>query len=354
MKKLLMGMIFPLVVSATCSTYTNYQITTGSKTGTYYQIGKNLAECVAPEACIKLEVLNSNGSMENAKNLRSSKFPKLKFAIVQNDVLQELKKAADAGDSSAKNLVDNLRVLSALYNEEIHIISKVGSGIKTYGDLKGKTISIGKPKSGTAMTSLLLYKELFGKRLKKYKLQSFNDALSALNRGEVDVIIKVGGQPLGRLSSGMTKEMAKYIQLVKYDKGSSKHNPIRSYYSETIKKESYPWLSVDTSTLSTKAFLVTFNYPNKFTENNIKKFIKSLKKHLPEMQKSATADVSTPHLKWKQVSNACAPALPGGWKYYKVIDDICGSGSSGFLRASGLTSSSTTCTPFEKASGLCK
>lgn len=337
MKKILLGIIFPLIASATCSTYTKYQIITGSKTGTYYQIGKNLATHVAPDACIQLEVLNSNGSMENAKNLRSPKFPKLKFAIVQNDVLQELKKATDIGNAAAKNLVDNLRVLSPLYNEEIHIISKIGSGIKTYSDLKGKTISIGQPKSGTAMTSLLLYKELFGKPLKNYKLQNFDDALISLNRGEVDAIIKVGGQPLGRLSTGMTKEIAKYIQLVKYDKGSTKHNPITSYYSEIIKKESYPWLSVDIPTLSTKAFLITYNYTRRYTETKIKDFMKSFKKHLPDMQKNATTDMNTPHLKWKQVSSVYSYTLPGGWTYYKVIDDLYGS-----------------CTLFNKAAGLCK
>lgn len=346
-------MMFPLIVSATCNNYTKYQITTGSKKGTYYQIGKDLAKYVAPDACIKLEVLNSNGSIENSKNLRSPKFPKLKFAIVQNDVLQALKKAADAGDTEAKNLVDNLRVLTPLYNEEIHIISKVKSGIKTYSDLKDKVISIGKAKSGTAMTSLLLYKELFGKRLKKFQLESFDDALLSLNKGDVDAIIKVGGQPLERLSKDMTKEMDKYIQLVKYDKGSSKHYPIVSYYSETIKKENYPWLLVDTPTLSTKAFLITFNYTQKITQKNLKRFIESFKKHLSEMQRSATVDISTPHLKWKQVSNSCAPMLQGGWEYYKVINDICGGvGTSNFMKASGLSVHS--CTEFDKAAGLCK
>jgi hypothetical protein len=75
------------------------------------------------------------------------------------------------------------------------------------------------------------------------------------------------------------------------------------------------------------------------------------------MQKSATADISTPHLKWKQVSTACAPALPGGWKYYKVIDDICGIRSTSFARAAGLlksTTGKTPCSSFDKAAGLCK
>ena len=81
--------LFPLIAKAACTgSMINYEIVTGSPTGTYYQIGKNLAKYVAPDACIRLKVLNTNGSVENAKKLRSGKFPNVKFAIVQNDVMQ--------------------------------------------------------------------------------------------------------------------------------------------------------------------------------------------------------------------------------------------------------------------------
>jgi TRAP transporter TAXI family solute receptor len=350
MKKIILslGIGLPLLLNATCSQYIAYEIATGSKTGTYFQIGKNLAKYIAPDACIKLKVLNTKGSMDNAYKLRSPKYKKLKFAIVQNDVLQELEKFANKGNQKAKNLVDNLRVLIPLYDEEIHIISKVGSGIKDFGDLKGKVLSIGKKKSGTTMTSFLLYKELFDTDLEYFQNESFDQALLSLEKGDVDAIIKVAGQPVARMSKQMDKSASKHIQLLSYDERNSNHNPITSYYTADIYAKNYPWLNHDTPTLSTKAYLITFNYTNPREKNNIKNFVQSIRKHLSAMQKNATTSQNTPHPKWKQVSDPCTAKLPGGWKFYSAVEEICGgSGAS-------KVSVKAKCTSYEKSLGLCK
>lgn len=339
LKKLLIAtiVVLPILGYAQCKKMTTYQITTGGKTGTYYQIGLNLAKYVAPDACIKLDVLNSNGSLDNVYKLRSAKYPKIKFAIVQNDVLGELKKRATAGDSKAKDLVENLRVIKTLYNEEIHIISKKGSGVNTFSDLKGKIISVGPQKSGTAMTSLLLYKDLFGQTLERYKFQKFSDALKSLEKGEVDAIVKVAGQPVGGLK--FNTDAAKFIHLLSYDKGNNKHNPVTTYYDAKIKNSSYKWIDHDIQTLSTKSYIITFNYKNQPTKGNIKRFTEEINRHLVSLQNKATKDPNTPHLKWKEVSKECNAPLPGGWKYYSATKEVC---------------SNTTCTQYEKTLGLCK
>ncbi len=48
-------------------------------------------------------------------------------------------------------------------------------------------------------------------------------------------------------------------------------------------------------TLGTKAFLVTFNYKYKTTNDRIKKFIKSLNRKLPILKSKASIDKNTPH-----------------------------------------------------------
>ncbi len=348
----LIGLLLAIQIEASsCNgAKVTYDISTGSKTGTYYQIGLNLAKYIAPQSCIKLNVLNSNGSMDNVFKLISAN--NIKFAIVQNDVLQELKRLAKIGNKKAKKLVKNLRVITPLYNEEIHIIAKAGSDIKTFANLKGKTISIGKQKSGTAMTSYLLYKELFGTELKNAKTQKFDDALRDLQRGTVDAIIKVGGQPVLRLSKDMTKDSAKYIKLLSYNEKDDNQNPIESYYTADIKSSSYPWLEEDVPTLSTKAFLITYNYRNLREKTYIKKFIKSLKDNLPSMQKNATKALDTPHLKWKEVTTECNPALPGGWKYYDGVNEICGKISR--TNETKTSKASSSCSQRDKALGLCQ
>ena len=44
-----------------------YKIVTASERGTYIQIGRNLAEFIAPQADIALEALPSAGSAENVR-----------------------------------------------------------------------------------------------------------------------------------------------------------------------------------------------------------------------------------------------------------------------------------------------
>jgi len=348
-----LGVSLPIVMNAGCSNKVTYEIATGSKTGTYFQIGNNLAKYVAPDACINLKVLNTKGSMDNTYKLRSPKYSKLKFAIVQNDVLQQLQAFAKQGNKKAKNLVKNLRVLFPLYDEEIHIISKAQSNIKTFGDLKGKTISTGKKKSGTTMTSFLLYKELFGEELRQFKNESFDEALLSLEKGEVDAIVKVAGQPVGRMSKQMDSSASQFIQLLSYDERNSNHQPVVSYYTADIKADNYPWLNNDTPTLSTKAYLITFNYGNPRERHYIKNFVESFRNHLAQMQQDATKDTNTPHPKWKQVSDVCGSILPGGWRYFDIVDNICRGGST---QTSTLTSSPVRggCSSFQKSLGLCK
>lgn len=351
--------LFPMILSATCQETTKYEIATGSKVGTYFQIGKNLADYVAPDACISLKAINSNGSLDNVYKLVSPDYRKLKFAIVQNDVLQELQKKAKNGKGetklNAQKLVKHLRVIKPLYDEEIHILTRKDSSIKNFGDLKGKTIFIGKPKSGTAMTSMLLYKELFGERLIKYKTDKalksdkegdfFRRALKQLSHKDVDAIIQVAGQPVKNLTKYVVKGSEKIIQLLPYDEKNSNHKPINSYYTADVYAENYHWISEDIPTLTTKAFLVTYNYENIGTTSKIKKFVKSLNEKLPTLQTNSSQKEGTPHPKWKQVSNECNPPLPGGWLYHPVVNEVCN--ESTVVRHPAL------CTADDKTLGLC-
>ena len=61
-------------------------------------------------------------------------------------------KAAWEGDEEAgfKAKLDKLRTIGAIYPNYIQIVATADSGIKTLADLKGKSLSVGAPKSGMA------------------------------------------------------------------------------------------------------------------------------------------------------------------------------------------------------------
>ena len=64
-------------------------------------------------------------------------------------------KAAWEGDEEAgfKTKLDKLRTIGAIYPNYIQIVATADSGIKTLADLKGKSLSVGAPKSGTELNS---------------------------------------------------------------------------------------------------------------------------------------------------------------------------------------------------------
>ena len=59
-----------LLSSALAAPRAEYKIVTASKTGTYIQIGQDLAKWVADPVGIDLEVLESKGSAENVQRMR--------------------------------------------------------------------------------------------------------------------------------------------------------------------------------------------------------------------------------------------------------------------------------------------
>ena len=91
---------------------------TGSKTGTYIQFGRNIAE-VADEAGLEIIVKQSEGSMANIKRMVSKENAGL--GIVQSDVLGFLKRSNDA---ETRRIASQLRLVFPFYNEEVHLFAR--------------------------------------------------------------------------------------------------------------------------------------------------------------------------------------------------------------------------------------
>ena len=306
-----------------CTQKTSYQIITGSKSGTYYRIAQDLNKYVAPDACINLKIRTSKGSLDNAFKLNSKEEKKIKFAIVQSDVMYQLFNLANnKHNKKAKKLVNNLRVLHILYEEEVHIFTKMNSRIQKFQDLRNKKINIDSYKSGSAMTGTLIYKDLFGENIKFPFYENFKDAREMLFNDKIDAIIRVAGQPIPILNENFTANTSKYLTLLSANAKALKK--LSNYRSSTIKAKNYPWLTNNIQSVSTQAVLITYNYKKNTKEyDDIRRFVKSLKNNLPTLKKNASKETSTPHLKWKQVPSKCNLQLPSGWKYYNAIKDIC-------------------------------
>ena len=310
----LMCLIITLNYNGTLRASTTYKIVTGSKTGTYIEIGKDLAKYVAQDAGFNLEVRQSAGSQDNLRRLREE--PGVKFAIVQHDIYHAYKGKARKGDPKAEWLINKLRVILPLYNEEVHIIVRANSNMTYFRDIEDKIINFGPPKSGTELTVSVLYHFMFGHHVPEEKAKHFTvkEALKELAKKEIDVVVYVAGQPTN-LFKDENPKLYKFLQVNPNDRAFEK---IRKLYPlSKLKQRSYPQiLKKDLSTLTVKAFLITFNFRSE-ARAEFAAFARSLCRNFARIQEQG-------HEKWKEVSLPLPP-LPGGWAYYDATENILAS-----------------------------
>ncbi|MEO1942605.1 MAG: TAXI family TRAP transporter solute-binding subunit, partial [Campylobacterales bacterium] len=89
-----------------------------------------------------------------------------------------------------------LRVLLALYPEYFTIVSRQGSGVGDFLDLRGRRIGIGDPRSGTEITfqNVLKYSGISQNQL-KVKVYAIGEMSNKLRRGIIDAFLFVVGHP---------------------------------------------------------------------------------------------------------------------------------------------------------------
>ena len=144
-----------------------FRIGTGGKTGTYYPLGKSIAQGltgVSPEKDASDHkgkgipgligvAQNSAGSIENINTLISGE---IHAGFIQaNDASQAFH---SSGTFLGKDEFNDIRALASLYPEMLHIITRKDAGIKTIMDLKGKRISLDEIGSGTLSVMQIVLK----------------------------------------------------------------------------------------------------------------------------------------------------------------------------------------------------
>ena len=287
-----------------------FKIVTASERGTYIQIGRNLAEFIAPQADIALEALPSAGSAENVRRLRYE--PGVKLALVQSDVYQAFLDQAAGGNAEARDIIRPLRVIIPLYNEEIYFIVREDSPLNYLHEIRNAKINAGELGSGTALTATTLYRLMFNGPIPQANASFLpnEDALVKLITDKsIDVVAVIAGQP-AKLLVDMKPEARKLIKLLKFDpKEPSSQAALKTYVTATVRASSYPnLLAEDVPALAVKAYLVTYDFSLKSTEDYLRRFARSLCQNFSMLQEKG-------HPKWREVELA-QPDLGRGWLYY--------------------------------------
>ena len=166
-------------------------ILTGGTSGVYYPLGVALSKIYSENMKnVKVQVQSTKASVENLNLLQQGR-GEIAFA------LGDSVKSAWEGDKEAgfPKKLDKLRAIAAIYPNYVQIVASKSSGIKTFEDLKGHSLSVGAPKSGTELNARRIF-DAMGmsyKDLSKTEYLSFGESVELIKNRQLDATLQSAG-----------------------------------------------------------------------------------------------------------------------------------------------------------------
>lgn len=189
---------FALLAAATLAISTAAQaapvfinILTGGTSGVYYPIGVGLSQIYSdgiPGS--KTSVQATKASVENLNLLQAGRG---ELALALGDSVADAKNGVE--DAGFKAPLTKLRAIGGAYPNYIQIVASKESGIKTLADLKGKTISVGAPKSGTELNARAIFKAagLTYEDMGKVQYLPFAESVELIKNRQLDATLQSSG-----------------------------------------------------------------------------------------------------------------------------------------------------------------
>lgn len=188
--------LFAATVALTVSCAANaapvfINILTGGTSGVYYPIGVGLSQIYSDGiAGAKTSVQATKASVENLNLLQAGRG---ELALALGDSVADAKNGVE--DAGFKAPLTKLRAIAGAYPNYIQIVANKESGIKTLADLKGKTISVGAPKSGTELNARAIFKAagLTYEDMSKVQYLPFAESVELIKNRQLDATLQSSG-----------------------------------------------------------------------------------------------------------------------------------------------------------------
>ncbi|HXE28467.1 MAG TPA: TAXI family TRAP transporter solute-binding subunit [Stellaceae bacterium] len=263
-----------------------FRIGTAATTGTYFQIGAEIAnaiskppgsrDCDRGGSCgvpgLVAVAQATEGSVENVLAVGQGQ---IEAAFAQADVTTW----AYRGDPPvitpsracrgappppqngvallAKNgPIRNLRVIAALYPEAVHIVARIGSGIRALPDLKGKLVALGEASSGTlAEARLVLHAAALQECQLKAHYLRLSDASTLIENNKLDAFFLMAGAPVSAIVDAASMERVRLVPV----SGKPRDALMRAYPFITatiIPGATYPGIDTETPTVAVPALFI--------------------------------------------------------------------------------------------------
>ena len=166
-------------------------LATGSTSANYYAVG-GVMSTVLNDKLTKsnITVTSTGASKANVQLLQDNE---ANFAILQNDVAYYASTGTDLFEGEAA--YTEWGALCSLYDEVVQVFT-LDPSIKSFSDLKGKTVSVGAAGSGDNFAAGQIFAEFdmtFGDVNAVY--QSYSDSAEGMKDGKIDAAFCVSGAP---------------------------------------------------------------------------------------------------------------------------------------------------------------
>ena len=179
-------------------------IGTGGVTGVYYPTGGAICRLVNKNRNkhgIRCSTESTGGSVFNLNTIRAGD---LDMGVAQSDWQYH----AYHGSSKFKDKGANreLRAIFSVHPEPFTVVARADSGIRNFGDLKGKRVNVGNPGSGQRGTMEVLMKAS-GWKMSDFALASelkSSEQSMALCDNKIDAMVFTVGHPSGSIKEATT------------------------------------------------------------------------------------------------------------------------------------------------------
>jgi len=281
-------------------------ILTGGTSGVYYPLGVAIGKIYGDKLPnVKTQVQATKASVENLILLQQGRG---ELAFTLGDSL----KAAWEGDEEAgfKTKLTKLRNIGAIYPNYIQVVATADSGVKTLADLKGKSLSVGAPKSGTELNSraILAAAGLSYKDIGKVEYLPFAESVDLMKNRQLNATLQSAGLGVASLKDLSTSSDITVVSVPK--EVVDKIGP--PFVSVVIPANTYTGQDKDVPTAAVINYLVT---SSAVSDDLAYQMTKLIFESLPELANSHAAGRE---IKLETAAmGSPVPLHPGAIRYYK-------------------------------------
>ncbi len=283
-------------------------VLTGGTAGVYYPLGVALSEIYGQHIeGARTQVQATKASVENLNLLQAGRG---EIAFTLGDSLAE----AWAGNTEAgfPGKLDKLRGIAAIYPNYVQIVASKESGVTTLEELKGRSLSVGAPASGTELNARAIFAAagLSYTDLGKLEYLPFAESVELIKNRQLDATLQSAGLGVASIRDLATSVPINVVAVSAeiVEKIGAPFIPV------TIPAGTYDGQTEDVPTAAVGNFLVSHDGVSEETAYQMTKLLfENLDKMAASHAAARAIDVA------KALDGMPVPLHPGAERYYREV-----------------------------------